>query len=53
MSRKKIERTMFTIDWPCFGKHSRRDLDCQCCDIEGPCIDQKDFLNHQKEQGAL
>lgn len=41
----KIKRKIFNAsDWPCFGKHSRRDVDCSNCDIETSCFEQKEHL---------
>ena len=44
-----IKRTPFNIDWKCFGKHSRRSIDCSNCDIEGPCIEEKSFTDSMKK----
>lgn len=46
-----IKREPFTIDWHCFGKHSRsrNNLTCDICDIEGPCIDETSFNEHMKK----
>lgn len=48
----KIKRKIFNAeDWPCFGQHSRRDIDCSNCDIEGSCFAYKQdmkFLRGKK-----
>lgn len=41
----KIERKIFNAeDWPCFGKHSSRDIDCSNCDIEASCFQYKEDM---------
>jgi hypothetical protein len=47
---QSVKREPFTIEWPCFGKHSRRSFDCKTCDIEGPCIEEHSFDKRMKER---